>query len=390
MNPKRSWLDSYIEYAQGLTDAPTIFHRFVGASVIGAAMGNRWRLPNHKGRYDYPNLWCLLLAKSTALHKSTAAEIGLGIANEAEIPYVATYGSTESLAQTFMKTSYGLMYADEFAEFMRGFGREYTAGRGFFASLYDGIVSPQSFNKGNVKGAFNVAATFLSCSTLSWLTDHMKESDIEGGLLPRFLIVPAWTSDRALMELPPSAIDEGARQTLALNLRVIASQQHTCQLVPGAELLYRSWRRKIHETPLDGTRGEAWPARVANSCLKLSMIFHASRWGDTGKISEHDMKQACDTCTEVLDNMKLVLQRELALTRVEKEIHTLRKVLERYQDTNGWVPHSIALRHCHLDARQFHTLLLTARQSDMIEFGTAKRGNPPLRLVEREPGADDQ
>jgi hypothetical protein len=386
------WIDSYIEYAQQFTDAPSIFHRFVGLSIVGAAMGNNWKMPNHKGGFDHANLWCLLIAKSTNLHKSTSAEIGLRVAHDADVPYLASYGSPEAIAQGLMNTPYGIIYADEFSDFMKGINRDYTAGRGFFASLYDGIVAPQTFKQGSVKGSFDVAASFLSCTTMSWLTEHIKESDIEGGLLPRFLLVPAWSSDREQMDLPPSAYDMSVRQRLAMRLRGIMAQEHTCMRSEGANLIYKAWRRRVNGGSLDGTRGEAWPGRVMATCHKLSMIYHASRGNPHGKpglITEQDMQEACDTCSEVLKNMRQILQSELAITKIEKDLQTLRRVLEKpdnQYDDQGMVLHSVALKHCHMEARHFHEVLKTAHQSDLIEFGKSKRGFPPMRWISKEAG----
>jgi hypothetical protein len=390
MPSESDWIHDYISYATTLTDAPEIFHQFIAYSIVGAAMGNRWKIPDHTGHYLYPCLWTLLVGNSS-MRKSTAAKIGVRIADMADIPLVASYGSTEMLAETFCTQLNGLMFADEFDQFLRGIGREYAAGRGFFTSLFDGYISPQAFRSHHVKGTMDAAVTFISCSTMAWLTDHLKETDITGGLLPRFILIPAWEKGEP-MDFAPTAIDFGCRERLAMGLRWIAAQDHICSISDAALALYRAWSRRFEAKALDGERGEVWPERLKAVCKKLAMICHASSKSTSPAIQPKSMTQAIEATDILIDRLRHILNEELALTKIEKELQSIRKVLEqpRYTDGDGWVTHSVALKNSRLEAKRYHEVITTAIQSEIFELGHAKRGYPPIRLKHRVPGEDDR
>ena len=165
---------------------------------------------------------------------------------------------------------------------------------------------------------------------------------------------------------------------------------HICTLISGAQMLYQAWHRKTMQLPVDGTRGDAWPERVATTCFKLSMIFHAMHDPETPQIREVDMHHACEMASLLIQELRRLMDSELAFTPVEKDLQMLRRILEKYGDEEGWVAHSTVLKYSHLDARRFHELIVTAQQSEILETGRAKRGHPPLRLVGREAGEDDR
>lgn len=79
-----SWLKRYMEYTHR-SEAPEEFHFWTGVATIAATLErNVWADTGH-GYFVYPNMYTVLVAKS-GLKKSSAAEFGPPLAEEAGVP----------------------------------------------------------------------------------------------------------------------------------------------------------------------------------------------------------------------------------------------------------------------------------------------------------------
>ena len=74
------WLGTYIEYTKETESAP-IFHRWVGLSILAAAMSKKVWL--NLGRIKvFPNLYIVLVAEPGIARKSQAISYGIELMNE--------------------------------------------------------------------------------------------------------------------------------------------------------------------------------------------------------------------------------------------------------------------------------------------------------------------
>ena len=77
------WLEKYLEYTED-QESPSIFHLWVGLSLISAVLGRRVWID--RGYYFlFPNLYVVLVAGSARARKSTALGIGVGLLKKAGV-----------------------------------------------------------------------------------------------------------------------------------------------------------------------------------------------------------------------------------------------------------------------------------------------------------------
>src|SRR5678815_608908 len=74
-----SWLDLYMEHTAGL-ESPSVYHRWVGLTVLGHAMGRRVWLPRgNKFPLFGAQMMVCLVGGSGIVRKTTAMNMGLDL-----------------------------------------------------------------------------------------------------------------------------------------------------------------------------------------------------------------------------------------------------------------------------------------------------------------------
>ena len=69
-----SFLDIYQHYAEEVTDASPDYHAFMGLVTLASVVGNRVFMPWGDTNI-YPNMWVILIGKSTLDRKTTSINI---------------------------------------------------------------------------------------------------------------------------------------------------------------------------------------------------------------------------------------------------------------------------------------------------------------------------
>lgn len=387
-----SFLQQYETWARQATDAPYIFHEILGLQALGAAVGNRWRMRHFSG-WLTPHLWVLLLADSSTMHKSEALKVSrriLGAVPEMLLPWK---GSAEKLSQTYSEQPWGIMYAPEFEQFLSHLHREYSGGPGFYLNLFDGEIMPEAFQRGSVKARDDLAIAFACGSTPSQLATTMKERDFSAGLLPRFIVVHA-DSQEQIFPLQNYEGSEFDRQLEGLRNHVrflSALPAQVMDMIPSAKQVYIAWYHQMAQKQLDGIRVDPWKARLATVCLKLAMIYQVDREAKT-QIGPAAVERACNKTTELLCHVEKVCQEELSVSWFDGQTNTIRRLIRKYHDFEGWVDYKILLKGSHMKGKEFEEVLSTMVEREDIEIEKIKgRGTRPRRVVRmwpRQPGEE--
>lgn len=268
----KNFLDEYTSYASKLTDAPLDFHRFVGYSVMSTVINKGIYFPFGDTRI-YPNLWIILLAPSSLYRKSTAIAIGRRILTEFNKNLIfPNEFSQEKILEVLSQQPQGVFYFYEFLTFMGLLQRDYMTGtKAFFTEMYD---CPPDYSRVTKGQSFYIKDPFiniLSATTLDWFLEQVKEGDMAGGFLPRFVIIPALIKPKS-MPLPPIVDSKETTRIRAL-LYTFSDRTGPMHFNAEAEKEYLLWHHQFeagfHQAD---KRIQAFLVRLVPYLLKFSML----------------------------------------------------------------------------------------------------------------------
>ena len=184
-------LAKYEEYAREGTDAPTKYHKFCAAAVVGCLMGRRlWYRQGHTP--IFPHLWICLLGRSTWMRKSTAIGIAERVVAKANEDLIFTSKvSIEKLYGIVSKTNWGMLLYPELQTLLAMMGRDFNAEfKSTLTHWYDAPYMSKYATMGMGGEEIIVrrpSITILGGSTMEWLLEAAKTKDIAGGFYPRWL-----------------------------------------------------------------------------------------------------------------------------------------------------------------------------------------------------------
>src|SRR3990167_5799800 len=200
-----NFVEAYVQYAEQFTDSPPILHHRVALSVLSTVINrNVWLSQGHKK--IYPNLWMLIIAPSSFYRKSYTLSIGEDLVREIDTSLVLPREfSHEKLIESLQEQPHGMLIFYEFKTFMGLMERDYMSGtKSLITELYD---CPLLYDRKTIKGGTtSIREPFLNilaASTMDWFVSSIKDDDMAGGFLPRFLIVTAPKKDKILPFQPP-------------------------------------------------------------------------------------------------------------------------------------------------------------------------------------------
>ena len=361
------FLTLYQLYAEEITDASPDYHRFMGLCLLGTILKTQVWFPFGDKRL-FPNIWMILLGESTLDRKSTA----IGIADRLLQRYCHRSGlktmsypnefSHESLLNTFSKQPQGIFFIDEFATFLGTLNKSYNEGsKGLFATFYefDGVYRRELRNR-NFEidhPCFSQAAV----STVSWFLEHLKESDIEGGLIVRYLLIPS-TRKGKYKPLPPMA-DDNKRNLMYNWFDNFRKLKGAAYFTPRAEAIHNEWysrmRARIHNSQLAPFLG-----RLQAYLIKFSMMIEINATQDL-RISDRAVREAVHLIDWVVAQLKTIEENDIAIGREERDVQ---KVVKFIKASGGAAARSDISRHTHLGAIALSRAIETLQDREKILF----------------------
>ena len=369
--PSDGLLREYLDYAEPLSDAPLVYHLFVGLTVIGVTLGNRVYIPFGNQRI-YPNLWTALLGPSSFYRKTTAIGIGRDLLETFEDNVILPDEfSPERLFKKLQSNPVGLLTWSEFGHALSTFERSYMMGtKEFLTDIYDCRPKyKRELNQCTIE-INNPAISILTASTPEWLKKRMREDDIRAGFYPRFLFVPAFKKEKRIA-IPERPNYEG-KNKLILGLRKLkdlAGEFDISQIEKGYEIWAFSLEDELHALE-DAEMLGGFYARLSIYCLKFAMIY-ASSSGLGTFIDSGSMSKAISLTRYLCQCVRYLYSEELALT---PEMRLKQKVLKIIQKYPG-IQHSRLLTLSHVRARELKEALDSLIQEELID----------RRVIERKP-----
>jgi len=372
--PESGFLHDYVAFAIEATDAPEVFHLFCGLSALSALIGRRIWLPFGDGEI-YPNLWTVIISGSSLYHKTSSLNIAVRMLREiSEGPglILPNEFSPEVLISNLADQPNGLFVWSEIKSALSMMERSYMAGtKELLTELYD---CPDRYTrrlKGQEYVIVNPVVSVLAATTLDWLIAGIKQGDVAGGFLARFIFVPA--TAKAREEALPPPTDKRRR-------REIAQQLARCGLADGAvdftlvRRTYEDWYYKtvddLNQYPDRELFAPFW-SRLTIYAIKIAMLLEASSTRDV-LIRPETMQQAIAVIEYLKASIRNLLTRELQLSKEHKSIESVFRVIE----SMGAATNRDILRQTHMLDKDVQPILQT-----LCRAGRVKCENRTYQIV---------
>lgn len=337
-------LAKYEEYAREGTDAPTKYHKFCAAAVLGCLMGRRlWYKQGHTP--IFPHLWVCLLGRSTWMRKSTAIGIAEKVVAKANEELIFTSKiSIEKLYGIVSKTNWGMLLYPEIQILLSMMGRDFNAEfKSTLTHWYDAPYMSKYATMGMGGEEIVVrrpSITILGGSTMEWLLEAAKTKDIAGGFYPRWLFAHCEQSDLPDKPRPPAANENKLAAILsAISNEIVGPHnietfdniddprgQMTFNQAGGAEYdsIYSAWKKQFGNDPTMG----AFSGRGLTNIIKLAMISAMGRKRSL-TMGADDVRFAYDLVTSSMADIKEITTYEMGDSRTDQAMLKLRKHLKQ-------------------------------------------------------------
>ena len=289
-----NWIQTYIEYTKETESAP-IFHRWVGMSIIAAALSKKIWL--NLGRIKvFPNMYVVLVAEPGIARKSQAISYGVELMNEIDNIFMSADAITkEALLQdlecakgTFDDQGINRGYcalnivSKEFESFL-GQKRENTKMLVLLTDLFDSHEGPWRYRtkQSGSNVINNVFLNILAATTPESLASSFPSSAIGGGLTSRIIFV--WSSGGHKKIAYPAFTQEmlAMREKLVHDLGIISRISGNYTFSPDARTRWEKWYGFYNErSPNRICKDPAchgWYSRKPMYILKIAMILTASK-----------------------------------------------------------------------------------------------------------------
>lgn len=326
-------LKAYEEYAREGTDAPTKYHRYCAAGMMGACMGRRFYYQLGHIRV-YPHVWICLIGQSTMMKKSTSLRIAQEIVSRVNADLILPGKFTvEKLYEIMAEKPVGIMVFNELAILTSQMGREYNVEmKSTLTDFWDSPLQSTYSSKGG--GTISVnrpALSILAGSTIDWVVDAAKTKDIQGGFYPRWLFSVATESDQPDMALPPPR-DEKKLSAIVANIadlrsyfRDLDDSNEFHMSVDGQntyKAIYRDLREQYGQSPLLGP----FAGRAGVYVIKLAMIAALAQDRST-TIDRRHLEYGYALIKDTMQSISEICTYELADSKTDQHMNRIRRML---------------------------------------------------------------
>lgn len=373
--PENDFVEAYKDYAMQISDAPAKYQELMALSIISTILGRQVYLKY--GVYNlYPNLYIVLIGKSTVMRKSACLNMAKYILRKYNTELVLPSDFTpEGLFNLLSDKPAGLISWSEFKNFLINASmKSYQAGlKEFITEAYD---CPDILEKKLVKQSYEIKNLYLNiitASTLNWFTDSINESDTLGGFLGRFIYMPCKLEDKNGYYYMPQPEPVDISNMLVNDMKKMSVLNGEFKISDEARVLLIKWLRR-HENELelmDDSKGLiGFYARLSDYLLKFAMLYEISG-NRTLVISERSMFRAIRMVNQLKKSIYELLSDHIAFTKEGKDMQRILNIIKEKDDP---MTRSLILRHSHMTSKQLNDVLDTLIQSDRVKVHYAGEG----------------
>jgi len=360
----RLYLESLIE----ATDAHPMMLLSSVMTMISGYIGSKAYLPKGVFFQDlYTNLWIVCISESGSF-KTTALNMGSAIARrdsyEIKKDTIATLGSMrsrgaseddikkkmielkredillpnrttmEALFEHLEENPSGVMYFSEFGAFLKTMSKNYNSDTmGTLTDLYD---VPNSYTIRTIskkeRTIFSPTISICGVSTMEWLKESFKDSDLDGGFLIRFLFFMIPPSTKLPPALPTAkSLDFDKAQDRFDNhiKRILLSINNgiALNLTQDARKLYCKYYESISKesSKLGSPLFESFARRWSPEILKLAIIMQLIENPESKEIEAGAILSGYTIVREAMKSTEILVNKELLSSKYEQDASKLLK-----------------------------------------------------------------
>jgi hypothetical protein len=360
---EENFITEYIRIAEEVTDAPHEFHFFLAYALVGAYLRKRCWV-RWGANIIYPNFYLVTLAPSSSFRKSTALAITDKILKKSGTKILPADFTIEALIDTLGRYPQAAFIHYELKTLLAILNKDYNSNaKAFLTEIYD---SPETYIR-STKGAGEIEITnpcisILACTTLEWFVSEIKEGDVEGGFLARFIYVPAFEKDKSM---PIPAPLEAKEITKLLSwLKDLNSIEGELILSNEAKDVWIQWYNeqdaKIKETHPSLA---AFMVRLQTYTIKIAML-NSLIIEKSLTISAQSMVKAIEIVEWLIAQIAKIMTNDISTTKFGKD---LKRVLKAIKKNKEGVSYKNLMKNMELSARQTEEIVSTLAQSGQVE-----------------------
>jgi len=321
MRKFKGWLEAYLEFT-GPTEAPTVFHFWVGVGTIAAVL--RRKVYINQVFFEWtPNFYICLVAPPGVATKSSA--IGIGeqlLADLGTIRLGPSAATWQAMIKIHVEAAEAVQMPD--GSWMQMSCVTYcTSELGTLVNFHDPQMidvlcdlwdGRRTWSKATAHFGSAVLGNpwvnIIAATTPAWLSDNLPTSLLAGGFVARTVFVYA-DRKRQLIAYPKEHFAKVQhrvrREDLLSDLERISLLKGEFQLTPEAVEWGTKWYEKLyHELQsAQTTEWQGYLARKQTHAHKLAMVLSASR-SDSMVIEASDLQRAVRYLDEIEAGMSEV------------------------------------------------------------------------------------
>lgn len=367
MKKDETFIDLYKEYASEFTDAPEIVHERIALSMLSMAVNrNVWLQQGHKN--VYANLWMIVVAPSSFYRKSYSLSIGEDILRASGLNLILPREfSHEALLSAMAARPKGLLIFYEFKTFMDMLGKEYMAGtKSILTELYD---NPYVYDRKILSNPQPIVISepflnIISATTIDWMVNSLKDGDLAGGFLPRFLVVVM--PKKTKPSIPFQKKSDPYKRTHLIQM-LVNKNKLSGEMEFDKEALnaYEEWYFKFEEESTEKSDLlMPFLVRMTEYVKKFSMLFAINR-ADSFTVNIEDVEQATNLAGIFSREMERMVKEEFVFDRTGKSIKKIENIVKNH--IGSGIIKSKILKKSHMNSRELDSILQTLVESETIE-----------------------
>lgn len=306
-----NFLDTYVQ-ATARQEAPEIFHKWVGLSLLSAALDRNVYL-NRGGVYKlFPNLYVCLVAGSAGCSKSTAIKLGLKNFLKPALPSlnwssqrINNESFIRALSRIYSRTSKSsiLLCNDELLTLF-GIGSSDQSLVSTLTALYDcpdeWVYETIGRGRDVIQNAY---ITGLFGTTPNWLRRIIPTDSVGAGFTGRMLFVYKAFSDRKIA-FPETA--PALEADCVHDLKQIGLLKGEFELAESGRRWYDEWYTKKYDSDAGGSQIEGYMKRKKDTVLKTAMLTSVSEREDL-QLRRSDMESGLRLLDEIEKDLPFVM-----------------------------------------------------------------------------------
>jgi hypothetical protein len=374
----------YVHWAKRWTDAPHIYHQFVGIYIASVLLGNKVYFP-YAGKKLYPNLWVLFLGKPRIFRKSTCIDLGQRIVMNIDPGKIyPSEFSPERILEIFDEVPAGGFFLLEFHNAISSWKKQQN--RLIIDDLvymYDRPQTHYAKFKSIEYVVKDPAISILSSMNYEKFF-QVYQKDYLFDFFNRFLLVPFKGGKLTYWDLPPAPTKDDVVE-ISKRFESLKTIKGVMSLTKEAHKVYSDWYRayiKIMSYPY-----KEFPSlgELPVYALKFAMIFQVSK-NRLMKIEPDCMENAVRIVNWISEQIKSLSSKSPS---VGKMLRTEEKIMELLKEEEKKLILKRDLqRRIKLKKKEFDEIINHLRQIGKIDIrrirGKEKGENTKMYIELRE------